>query len=154
MPDWIKDRATVIRSAESEKKAERNRQVEASNKLKARVAPFWNELVDVLQDSVKEFNVEFPETERHIDHFDRSSPTTVTIKRTAYPAVLVRVQLNSGGNSVHYQVNQTPRKGVDSVEKQGNFVFGITQDDVGYVEGGVTRHEDVARLFLEPFFQF
>ena len=154
MSDWIKVRAAAIRSAESDKKAERNRQVEATNKLKARVEPFWNELVSVLQDAVNEFNAEFPEAERQVSHFERSSPTTVSIRRTAYPAALVRAQLNSGGNSVHYQMTQTQRKGVESVEKQGSFVFGITQDEVGYIEGAVANHEDVAKLFMEPFFEF
>jgi hypothetical protein len=153
MSEWIKVRAAEIRSVESERKAERSRQLDASNKLKAKIAPFWNELAEVLQDSVKEFNIEFSESERLIDHFEKTA-TMVTIKRTAYPAALVRAQLNSGGNSVHYQITQTQRKNVDSTEKQGSFVFGIIQDDVGYVEGGVAQHEDVAKLLLEPFFQF
>ena len=153
MSDWIKVRADQIKLAEKEKKEERDRQVETANILKAKVEPFWNSLVGILQDSVAEFNVEFPEAERKIDHFEKSGATTVTIKRTVYPAALVRAQLNSG-TSVHYTISRTHRKGTDSVERQGNFVFGVVDGDVGYVDGGVVTHEDVARLFLEPFFQF
>jgi hypothetical protein len=154
MSDWIKVRAAGIRSAEDERKAERNRQMDATKALKARVEPFWNELVGVLQDSVKEFNSEFPETERQIDHFERSSATSVTIRRSAYPAALVRVQLNNGGNSAHYSISRTEKKGTEPVEKQGSFVFSFVDGRVGYLEGDVVNHEDVAKLFLEPFFQF
>ncbi len=154
MSDWIKVRAAEIRSAENARKAERNRQMEAANALKAKVEPFWNDLVGILQDSVKEFNTEFPETERLIDHFDRSSPTAVTIRRSVYPAALVKAQLNNGGSSAHYTISRTQRKGTDPVEKQGNLAFGLTDGEVGYTEGEVVKHEDVAKLFLEPFFQF
>ena len=153
MSDWIKVRADQIKLAEKEKKEERDRQIETANILKAKVEPFWNSLVGILRDSVAEFNVEFPEAERKIDHFEKSGATTVTIKRTVYPSALVRAQLNSG-TSVHYTISRTHRKGTDSVERQGNFVFGVVDGDVGYVDGGVVTHEDVARLFLEPFFQF
>lgn|SRR2546425_1261016 len=154
MSDWIKVRVAGIRLAEDERKAERNRQMDATKALKAKVEPFWNELIGVLQDSVKEFNSEFPETERQIDHFERPSPTSVTIRRSVYPAAQVRVQLNNGGNSAHYTISRTERKGTEPVEKQGSFVFGLTDGGVGYLEGGVVNHEDVAKLFLEPFFQF
>ncbi len=154
MSHWIKVRADEIRLAEKEKKAERERQTEMANALKAKIEPFWNNLVGVLQDSVKEFNVEFPETERKIDHFEKPSPTGVTIRRSVYPAALVRVQLNNGGTSVHYTISRTYRKGTDPVEQQGNFVFGLVDGDVGYIDGAVGKHEDIAKLFLEPFFQF
>jgi hypothetical protein len=153
MSDWIKIRAGQIRLAEKEKKAERERQIETANALKAKVEPFWNDLVSHLQESVKEFNMEFPETERKIDHFEKPSLSGLTIRRTVYPSAFVRAQLNNG-ISVHYTISQTYRKGTDPVEKQGNFVFGLVEGDVQYIEGGVCQHEDVARLFLEPFFQF
>jgi hypothetical protein len=154
MPDWIKVRAAQIRSAESEKKAERNRQTELANALKARGEPFWKDLIGVLKDSVQEFNSEFPEAERQIDHFERSSPSSVTIRRSAYPAAQVRVQLNGGGTAVNYTITRTERKGIDPEEKQGNFAFGLTNGEIGYTAGGMDKHEDVAKLFLEPFFQF
>jgi hypothetical protein len=66
----------------------------------------------------------------------------------------VRVQLNNGGSSAHYTISRTERKGTEPVEKQGSFVFGLTDGGVGYLEGGAVNHEDVAKLFLEPFFQF
>ena len=154
MSDWIKLRAAEIRSAEKEKKDERDRQAQVASALKAKAEPFWNSLVTVLQESVKDFNVEFPEPERRIDHFERPFPTAVTIRRTVYPAALVRAQLNGSSTSVHYTISRTQRKGSEAVEKQGNFVFGVTNGDVGYVEGGVSQHEDVAKLFLEPFFEF
>jgi hypothetical protein len=154
MSDWIKVRAAEIRSAESEKKAARNQQIEVAKALRAKIEPFWNDLIGILKDSIEGFNSEFPEAERQIDHFERSSPTSVTIRRSAYPATQVRVQLNSGGYAVHYTISKTERKGTEPVEKQGNFVFGLTGGDVGYIEGGVGNHEDVAKLFLEPFFQF
>ena len=154
MSDWIKVRAAEIRSAEDERKTERNRQIEATNALRVKVEPFWNDLVCTLQESVKEFNSEFPEAERQIDQFDKSSPTAVTLRRTIYPAALVRAQLSNGGNSAHYTISRTPKKGTDAIEKQGNLVFGLTDGEVCYLEGGVAKHEDVARLFLEPFFQF
>ena len=153
MSDWIKARADEIRLAEKVKKAERDKQIETVNALKAKVEPFWNSLVSVLQDSVDEFNREFPEAERKIDRFEKTSATGVSIRRTLYPAVLVRVQLNNGA-SVHYTISQTLRKGSDTVEKQGTFVFGLVDGEVGYLEGGIGKHEDAARLFLEPFFQF
>src|SRR5438876_6829958 len=133
MSDWIKVRASEIRLAEKERKAERDRQTEVTNALKAKVAPFWENLIGILQNSVKEFNSEFPETERQIDHFERPSPTSVTIRRSVYPAAQVRVQLNNGGNSAHYTISRTERKGTEPVEKQGSFVFGLTDGGVGYL---------------------
>ena len=154
MSDWIKVRASEIRLAEKERKAERDRQLEAMNALKAKVEPFWNNLVGVLQNSVNEFNEEFPETERKIDHFEKLAPAGLSIRRSGYPSAMVKAQLNSGATSVHYSISRTQRKGTDPIEKQGNFVLGLTDGEVGYIEGGVGMHEDVARLFLEPFFLF
>jgi hypothetical protein len=154
MSDWIKVRAAEIRSAERERKVERDRQTDAANALKAKAEPFWNNLVGVLQDAVKEFNAEFPETERQIDHFEKSSTSGVTIRRSVYPTAFVKAQLNGGATSIHYTISRTQRKGTDPVEKQGNFVLGLTDGEVGYIEGGAGKHEDVAKIFLEPFFQF
>jgi hypothetical protein len=154
MSDWIKVRADQIRFAEKQKKDERDRQLEVANALKVKIEPFWNSLVEVLQDSVKAFNSEFPETERRIDHFEKPSSTGVTIRRSTYPTALVRVQLNNGGTSVHYTISRTQRKGTDPMEQQGTLVVGLTDGEVGYTEGTVAKHEDVAKIFLEPFFQF
>ena len=154
MPDWIKVRAAEIRSAEEERRAERNRQIEAANALRVKVEPFWNDLVRTLQESVKEFNSEFHEAERQIDQFDKSSTNSFTIRRVAYPAALVKAQLNNSGNSAHYTISRTPKKGTEAIEKQGSLVFGLMDGEVAYIEGGLIKHDDVAKLFLEPFFQF
>src|SRR5437016_89874 len=105
MSDWIKLRASEIKLAEQEKKAERDRQTELANALRAKVEPFWKALVDVLQNCVNEFNAEFPEPERRIDSFEKVS-TGATIRRSAYPAVLIRAQLNSTA-TVHYSISRT-----------------------------------------------
>ena len=154
MSEWIRVRAEEIRQAERERKAERDRQIAAANLLKARIEPFWNELIDVLASAVKVFNEEFPETDRRIDSFERPTRTVFSMRRTAYPTVTVKAQLNSAGTSVQYTVSRTHRKGTEPVEKQGSFTFGIVEGDVGYVETGINNHEDVAKLFLEPFFTF
>jgi hypothetical protein len=154
MSDWIRTRAAEIRLAEKEKKAERERLVEVADALKAKVEPFWGHLVSILEDSVKVFNTEFPETERRIDHFEKTSSTGVTIKRSVYPTGLVKAQLSPSGTSVHYTISRTQRKGTDPTEKQGNFAFGLTNGEAGYVDGGIGNHEEVAKLFMEPFFQF
>jgi hypothetical protein len=154
MSDWIKLRAAGIRAAEQGKKDERDRQIVAANALKAKAEPFWNSLMTVLQDCVKEFNAEFPEPERRIEHIEKPSPTAVTIRRNVYPGVLVRAQLNGSSTAVHYTITRTPRKGSEPVEKSGNFVFGVKDGQVAYTEGEVNEHEDVAKLFLDPFFDF
>lgn len=153
MTDWIKARADDIRRAEQEKKAERERQVVAANEVKAKTEPFWNDLVSVLGESVKAFNVEFPEAERRIDQFDRLA-TVVTIRRTTYPSSVVKVSLNTAGTSIHYSISTTPRKGANPVEKQANVGIGLIHGEARYTEGGVGTHEDVAKLFLESFFEF
>jgi hypothetical protein len=151
---WIKERAEAIRRAEKEKKMERDRQVEAASVLKAKTEPYWRELIGVLEESVKEFNQEFPETERRIDPYEKSSATTLTIRRTAYPSAVVKVSLNIAGTSIQYSINSTQRKGANTNEQQANLIIGIVDDQVGYVEGGVSTHDDVAKRLLEPFFDF
>ena len=153
MSDWINVRAAEIRLAEKERKAARDRQSEAAVALKARVVPFWIELLGVLEDSVQKFNAEFPEPERKINHFERSATSGLVIERRAYPAVYVKAQLNNGATSVSYSLSRTQRKGIDTVEKQGNLAFGFKDGEIGYVDG-VGNHEDVAKLFLEEFFLF
>ena len=153
MSNWVQVRAGEIRLAEKEKLAERERLAEEARALRAKVEPFWNNLVGTLQDSVKEFNLEFPEAERQIDYFEKPSPTGVTIRRTLYPSAVVKAQLNNGATSVHYTISRTFRKGTDAVEKQGSFAFDLVDGNVGYTDG-LGGHEDVAKLFLEPFFQF
>src|ERR1051326_6770912 len=152
MSDWITVRAQEIRSAEREKKAERDRQSNAAFALKAKVEPFWAELVAVLEEAVQKFNNEFPEKERQINRFEKP-PNGVSIERTSYPAVFVKAQLNHGATAVSYSINRTARKGVDTVEKQGNFAFGFKDGTAAYIRGFVD-HEDVAKLFLDLFFQF
>jgi hypothetical protein len=154
MSDWIKVRSAEIKLAEQEKKAEWDHHVAEANALKAKVGPFWTELMSFLQDSVQEFNSEFPEVERHIDKFEKSPSSGLLIRRTAYPSAMVKAQLTGSATSVHYTISLTQRKGGDPVEKQGNFAFGLKDGGVGYIDGGVLNHEDVAKLFLEPFFQF
>jgi hypothetical protein len=151
---WIRERAEQIRRTEKEKKDERDRQNVAAGVLKAKTEPFWNELVSVLQDSVKEFNQEFPEPERRIDQCDRTSATTLTIKRTAYPSSTLKISLNMAGTSIQFAINSTARKGANTTEQQVNLQIGVVGTEVGYVEEGVNTHEDVARRFLERFFEF
>ncbi|HYR44446.1 MAG TPA: hypothetical protein VER98_15560 [Terriglobia bacterium] len=151
---WIKVRADAIRRAEKEKKDERERLNAAASVLKSKTEPFWNELVGVLQQSVKEFNEEFPEPERRIDQCERTSATTLTIRRTPYPSSTLKVSLNLAGTSIQFAITSTARKGANTSEQQANLVIGIVAGEVGYVEGGVNTHEDVARRFLEPFFEF
>lgn len=154
MSDWIKARAEEIRRVEKERKTERDRLADAASILKTKIEPFWNELVGVLQQSVNDFNVEFPEPERRIDHFGRQSSTVVTIGRSAFPAATLNAQLNGVGTGVHFSISRTLKKGAEAVEKHGSFAFGLVDGQVGYIEGGVTSHEDVAKLFIEPFFSF
>jgi hypothetical protein len=154
MSEWIRVRAEEIRQAERERKAERDRQIAAANILKAKIEPFWRELVEVIASSVKVFNQEFPEADRRIDSFERPSHTAFVMRRAIYPAVTVKAQLNSAGTSVQFSISRTHRKGTEPLEKQGSFTFGIVEGDVAYIESGINGHEDVARLFLDPFFAF
>ena len=154
MSDWIKERAAEIRRIETNRKAERDHQVQAATVLKTRLEPFWNELTQCLRQSVSTFNEEFPEKERRIDHFDHPTPAGLTIKRNAYPSVLVKVQLNNSGTAVNYALSRTQKKGTDPIETQGTCAFGVVGDSVTYIESAVHSHEDVAKLFLDPFFDF
>ena len=153
MSDWIKTRGEEIRRAEKEKKDERDRQTTAASVLKAKADPFWNELVGVLDQRVKDFNAEFPEPERRIDQFEKVAGG-LTIRRTAYPSATVKAHLSGAGTSVHYSISRTLRKGMEPVEKQANFGFGVVDGGIAYLEGGVSEHEDVAKAFLDVFFEF
>ena len=154
MSDWIKVRADEIRLAEKQKKEERERQIEAANVLKAKIEPFWNDLLSVLQSSVEAFNREFPEAERAIDKVEKPSPSNLTIRRSVYPAAFVKIQLGNGSTSVKYSISRTQRKGTDPIESDGSLSVGLADGEPAYIGNGVAHHEDVARLCLEPFFQF
>ena len=154
MTEWIKERADGIRQVEKERQAEKERLVVVASELKARTEPFWKELVEVLDESIRQFNVEFPEAERRIDQFEKNSATALTIRRTSYPAATVKVGFNQTGTSIPYAISRTPRKGASVVESQANLVVGIVDGEVGYVEETVHTHEDAAKLFLDPFFGF
>ena len=151
---WIRVRAEEIRQAEKERKTERERQTTVANELKAKTEPFWKDLLGILEDSVKEFNQEFPEADRRIDQYERSSATTLIIRRTAYPSATVKVSLNIAGTSIQYSINSTARKGANTSEQQANLLIGMVNGKAGYLEGGVSTHEEVARRLLEPFFEF
>lgn len=154
MTEWIKVRAEEIRQVEKDRKAEKERLIVVASDLKARTEPFWKELVDVLEASVKQFNVEFPDADRRIDQYEKNSPTALTIRRTSYPAATVKVGFNQTGTSIPYAISRTPRKGASVVESQANLIVGIVDGEVGYVEENIHNHEDAAKLFLDPFFGF
>ena len=153
MSNWIKDRADEVRRIEKERKEEFDRKVVAAGDLKALLRPAWKELVDVLDKSIKDFNSEFPDANRQIEPFEKAADT-FTIRRTAYPAVLVKAQLNQAGTTVQYSISQTHRKGANTVEKQASFAYASTDGKAEYSDANLHNHEDVARLFLEPFFEF
>jgi hypothetical protein len=154
MTEWIKERAENIRQKEKEHKAERERLVGLAAELKAKTEPFWQDLVGILEDSVKQFNIEFPEGERRIDQFEKSSTTAITIRRNAYPSAAVKINFNATGTGISYAINRTARKGANVVESQGNLVVGLLDGAAVYIEENVHSHEDVAKLFLDPFFGF
>ena len=154
MPDWIKTRADEIRRKAEEDRVERTRKADVAADLKARTQPFWDTLVSDLKDTVRRFNEEFPEKERQIDQLEHKDPTVLLIRRTSYPAVYVKTVLNNAGTTVQYTISITRRKGTDPTERQATFGFGIVDGEVGYVADGVKTNEDVARIFLEPFFEF
>ena len=154
MTEWIRVRAEGIRASEKERKAERERQIVTATELKARLEPFWKELVEVLEESVKQFNIEFPDAERKIDQYEKNSPTAVTIRRNAYPAATVKIGLNQAGTSIPYAISRTARKGANVVENQASLTIGIVDGEVGYIGENIHTHEDVAKLFLDPFFSF
>jgi hypothetical protein len=154
MSDWIKERADEIRRKTEEDRVERVRKADVAADLKAKIQPFWNTLVRDLKEATRRFNEEFPEKERQIDQVELKEPTLLLIRRTAYPAVAVKTQLNTAGTSVQYTINQTRRKGTDSIEHQGTFAFGLIDGEAGYLGDIIHNNEDVAKIFLEPFFEF
>lgn len=154
MSNWIKQRADEIRGAERERRNESERKALAAKDLKAQILPFWNELVETLRQSVSEFNAEFSETDRRIDPFERSDSNIFIIRRSAFPSVAVKVQLSASGTNVQYQISRTPKKGASSVEKQGAFALLVQEGRLCYSEAFLQSHEDVAKLFLDPFFEF
>jgi hypothetical protein len=154
MSEWIKQRADQIRNAEREKKEEAERKAAAASDLKAQVIPFWNELVEAIHQSVTEFNTEFPETDRRIEPFNKTDPNTFNIRRTAYPSVILKVQLSASGTNVQYQISRTLRKGINTVEKQSTFALVMKDGKPCYSEAHLQSHEDVAKLFLDAFFEF
>jgi len=153
MTDWIKVRANEVRRVENEKKLERERQIVAANELKAKTEPFWQELQRTLDLSIKEFNTEFSEIERRIDQFEKSA-VALTIRRTSYPAATVKASFNTAGTSIQYSISVTHRKGGNPTEKQSTFAVGVANGEAGYSGNGVASHDDVAKVFLDPFFEF
>jgi hypothetical protein len=154
MSDWIKTRADEIRRKTEEDRVERVRKTDVAADLKARIQPFWNSLITDLREAVRRFNEEFPEKERQIDQVELKEPTVLVIRRTSYPAVNIKIQLNNAGTSVQYTVSLTRRKGTDAIEHQGTFAFGLTDGEPGFIGDVIHTNEDVARIFLEPFFEF
>ena len=154
MSDWIRDRADGIRRKMEEDRLERVRKADAAADLKTKIQPFWNSLVSDIKEAVRRFNEEFPEKERQIDPVDNKEAAVVVIRRTAYPSVSIKTVLNNTGTAVQYTINQTRRRGADSTEAHGTFAFGIVDGAVGYVGDGLKTNEDVAKIFLEPFFEF
>jgi len=154
MPNWIQERANDIRNAEKEKKAEFDRKAVAASDLKSQLNPFWKELVEVLNQSVREFNLEFSEVNRRIDPFEKPDAYTFMIRRAAYPSVAVKVQLNNAGTTVQYLISKTPKKGMNVVEKQGTFSYTVTDGRVGYSDPSFHSHDDVAKVLLDAFFEF
>jgi hypothetical protein len=152
--DWIKTRADEIRRKAEEDRAERVHKADVAANLKAKIQPFWQSLVSDLKHAVGRFNEEFPEKERRIDEVELKEPTVLVIRRTAYPAVNIKTQLNHAGTSVQYTVSVTRRKGTDPIEQQGTFAFGLVDGEAGFLGDVIHTNEDVARIFLEPFFEF
>ena len=154
MSDWIKQRADAIKQKAEEDRLEKNRKTDAANVLKAKILPLWSGLVSDLKDAVRRFNEEFSEKERQIDQVEQNEATVLVIRRTSYPTVSIKTSLNSLGTTVQYTISQTRRRGTDPVEQQANFGFGMVDGQVGYIGDTVKSNEDVARIFLEPFFEF
>jgi hypothetical protein len=154
MSDWIKTRADEIRRKTEQDRVERVRKADVAADLKAKIQPFWTALVADIKEAVRRFNEEFPEKERQIDQVEQAAATVLVIRRTSYPAASVKTQLNTAGVSVQYTISLTRRKGGDSIEQQGSFAFDVVDDRVGFVSEVIKTNEDVARIFLEPFFEF
>src|SRR5437762_12474166 len=154
MSDWIKTRADEIRRKTEEDRVERVRKADFAADLKAKIQPFWNNLASDLKEAARRFNEEFPEKERQIDQVDLKEPTLLVIRRSNYPVVNVKIQLTTAGTSVQYTISLTRRKGADVIEHQGTFAFGVVNGEVGFVGDVLHTSEDVAKIFLEPFFEF
>jgi hypothetical protein len=154
MTEWIKERAEGIRKAEKEKKVERERLSGLAADLKAKTEPFWKQLVGILEDSVQQFNTEFPDPERRIDGIEKNSATALTIRRSAYPAATVKVGFNSTGTSIPYAISTTARKGANVAENQANLAVGLVDGEAAYLDEGIRTHEDAVKIFLDPFFGF
>ena len=154
MSDWIKTRADEIRRKAEEDRVERVRKADVAAVLKAKIQPFWNTLVTDLKEAARRFNEEFPERERQIDQVELKEPTVLLIRRTNYPAVSIKTQLSNSGTSVNYTISITRRKGTDPIEQQGTFAFSVVDEEVVLVSETIHMNEDVARIFLEPFFEF
>ena len=154
MPDWIKVRADEIRRKAEEDQQEKKRKTDAAVLLKEKTAPFWNSLVSDLKEAVRRFNEEFPEKERQIDPLELTMGTGMVIRRAAYPAVTVKIQLTQSGTSVNYTISQTKRRGADATEQHSAFAFGVVEGEVAYLGDTLKTNQDVAMIFLEPFFEF
>jgi hypothetical protein len=154
MSDWIKTRADEIRRKAEEDRVERVRKADVAAVLKAKIQPFWTTLVTDLKEAARRFNEEFPEKERQIDQVELKDPTVLLIRRTNYPAVSIKTQLSNAGTSVNYSISITRRKGTDAIEQQGTFAFSVVDGAVVLVSETIHTNEDVARIFLEPFFEF
>src|SRR5579871_5952721 len=150
MTNWIKIRADEIRGAELARKNENERKTNAANELKGQLAPFWKALCDMMQDCVKDFNLEFPEASRVIDQFETPAADCFIIRRTTYPLVMVKAQLNNAGTLVQYTIARTQRKGMNAVEKQASFGYAVSAGDPGYADASIRTHEDAAKLLLDP----
>ena len=153
MSNWLKERADEVRRAEKERKEEFDRKVLVATNLRSQLMPYWKELLGVLDRTVKDFNGEFPEANRKIDGFEQSADT-FAIRRVAYPAVVVKGQLNQAGTVVQYAISQSPRKGANTVEKQASFSFTVADGEPCYLDPSLRCHDDVAKLLLDSFFEF
>ena len=118
MSDWIKARADEIKRKTEEDRVERSRKADAATDLKTKIQPFWTALVSDLKEAVRRFNEEFSEKERQIDQVEQKDASVLMIRRTAYPAVSVKTQLNNSGTAVQYTISQTRRRGIDAIEQR------------------------------------
>lgn len=153
MASWIKERADEVRRIEKQRKEDFDRKVVAASDLKTLLRPLWKELVETVDQSIREFNSEFPEANRKIDPFEKGADT-FAIRRVAYPSVLVKAQLNPAGTAVQYSISQVLRKGANTVERQAAFSYRAGDGQPAYSDTNLRSHEDVAKVLLEPFFEF
>ena len=154
MQEWIRLRAAEIRAAEQERRDESDRKTNAANELKQQLAPFWRELVIFIEGCVKDFNREFPEPSRKIDEFEKPAADSFVIRRSSYPTVMLKAVLNNAGTSVQYTISRTQHKGMSTVEKQGSFTYSLVGGHAAYNDALIQTHENVAKLLMEPFFEF